>query len=89
MDCKTAIRVVSIVKCCVFTEIEMKEKNLVMKWDSIEKHASKRKGSHGKWIMDPKCMHVKNEISYAQLSTTTILQQLNNGQTMEDKQKLI
>jgi predicted CoA-binding protein len=24
----------------------------------------KRKGSNGKWIMDPKCMHVKNEISY-------------------------
>jgi hypothetical protein len=30
-------------------------------------------------------MHVKNEISYAQLSTTIILQQLNNGQTMKDK----
>jgi hypothetical protein len=27
----------------------------------------------GKWIMDPKCMHVKNEISYVQFSTTIIL----------------
>jgi hypothetical protein len=40
----------------------MKEKIIVAKWEFIEKHASKRKGSNGKWIMDPKCMHVKNKI---------------------------
>ncbi len=34
-------------------------------------------------------MHIKNEISYAQFFTMTILQELNNGQTMEDKQKLV
>jgi hypothetical protein len=51
--------------------IERKEKKLVAKWDFIEKHVGKRKGSYGKCIMDPKCVHVKNESSYAQLSTTT------------------
>jgi hypothetical protein len=56
-----------------------------VKWDFIENHASKIKGSNGKWIMDPKCMHVKNEICYVRLSPTTILQHLNNGQIMEDK----
>jgi hypothetical protein len=35
--------------------------------------------------MDPKCMHVKNEISYAQFFPTIVLQKLNNGQVMEDK----
>jgi hypothetical protein len=42
------VGVVSIVKCHVSTKIERKEKNLVTKWDYIEKHASKRKGSNGK-----------------------------------------
>ncbi len=56
-----------------------------MKWDSIEKHACRKKGSNGKWIMDPKCMHVKNEISYAQLFLTIIFQQLHNGQVVKDK----
>jgi hypothetical protein len=46
---------------------------LVAKWDFIEKHIGKRTGFDGKWTMDPKCMHVKNEIVYVQLSITTIL----------------
>jgi hypothetical protein len=58
------IGLVSIVKCHVCTIIERKEKKLVVKRDYIHKHASKKKGFDGKWIMDPKCMHVKNEISY-------------------------
>jgi hypothetical protein len=52
----------------------MEGKNLVVQWDFIEKHVNKKKGSNGKWIMDPKCMHVKNEISCVQLFTNTILQ---------------
>jgi len=63
---------VSAMRCCVCTIIERKEKKLVVKWDFIVKHPSKKKGSDCKWIMDPKCMHVKNEISYAQLFTTII-----------------
>jgi hypothetical protein len=44
---------VSIVRCCVCTGIERKEKNLVVMWDFIEKHVGKKKGFDGKWIMDP------------------------------------
>ncbi len=47
------------------------------------------KGLDGKWIMDPKCMHVKNKIFCVQLFTNIILQQLNSGQAMEDKRKLV
>jgi len=57
--------------CHVCMRIERKEKKLVAKWDFIEKHVGKRKGSYGKWIMDLKCVHVKNESSYAQLSSIT------------------
>jgi len=56
------IGVVFVMKCCVYTKIKWKEKIMVAKWDFIEEHASKKKGSDGKLIMDPKCMHVKNEI---------------------------
>ncbi len=53
------VGLVFVVKCHVYTKIERKEKKLVVKWGSIEKHACKKKGCDGKWIMDPKCMHVK------------------------------
>jgi len=57
----------------------------VAKWDSIDKHASKRKASNGKWFLDLKCGHAKNEIVYVQLSIIIILQQLSLGQVVEDK----
>jgi hypothetical protein len=66
------VRLVSTTRCRVCTKIERKEKNWVIKWDFIIKHPSKNKGSYGKWIMDPKCMDIKNEISYVQLFTTII-----------------
>jgi hypothetical protein len=44
------------------------------KCDSIDKHVSKKKALDGKWFMDPKCRHLKNEIVYVQLSTTIIFQ---------------
>jgi hypothetical protein len=47
------------------------------KWDYIEKHARKRKRPNGKWYMDPKCEHAKNEFAQVQLSTTIVLQQLD------------
>jgi hypothetical protein len=37
------IGVVSAMRCHVCTRIERKEKIMVAKWDSIEKHASKKK----------------------------------------------
>jgi hypothetical protein len=67
------VGLVSTMKCRVCTIIERKEKKLVARWDFIDKHIGKRMGFDGKWTMDPKCMHVKNEISYAQLSITIFL----------------
>jgi hypothetical protein len=67
------VGLVFVVKCLVCTRIERKGKKMVVKWDFIDKHAGKKKGCDGNWIMDLKCMHVKNEISYVQLFTTTIL----------------
>jgi hypothetical protein len=33
-------------------ELKKKNKVLVTKWDSIDKHASKRKALDGKWFVD-------------------------------------
>jgi len=43
------------------------------KWDFIKKHAREKKNHDGKWYMDPKCGHEKNENTYVQLSTTIVL----------------
>ncbi len=67
------VGLVSTMRCYVCTIIGRKKKKLVAKWDFIEKHIDKRTGFDDKWTMDPKFMHVKNEISYAQLSITTFL----------------
>jgi hypothetical protein len=61
-------------KCCVYSKIEKKDKVLVVKWDSIEKHVCKKKTHDGKWFTNPKCGHANDEIVYAQLSTTIVLQ---------------
>jgi hypothetical protein len=67
------VALISTIICHVFMIIKKREKVLVAKWD-FKKHVGKMKGLDGKWIMDPKCMHVKNEISCVQLLTNTILQ---------------
>jgi hypothetical protein len=43
-------------------ELKKKDKVLVVKWDSIDKHASKKKTFNGKWSMDPKCGHAKMKL---------------------------
>ncbi len=53
---------VTSIKCYVCSRIEKEDKVLVAKWDSIEKHAGKKKALNGKWFMDPKCGHAKNEL---------------------------
>jgi len=73
------IRLVISMKCHVCFKVENKDKLLVAKWDSIEKHEGKRKVFNGKWFMDPKCGHAKNEIAYVKLLTKIILQQLDLG----------
>jgi hypothetical protein len=80
-------RLVTYVKCHVCFKIEKKSKVLVAKWDSIEKHVGKNKAFDGKWFMDKKCGHVKNEIVYVQLSTI-VLQQLCLGQGVETSKNL-
>jgi hypothetical protein len=67
-------KLVTSMKCHVYSKIEKKDKVLVVKWDSIDKHANKKKDPNGKWFMDPKCGHAKNEIAYVQLSTTIVVQ---------------
>ncbi len=68
------VRLIFIVKfLIVCIGIERKEKVLVVKLNNTNKHAYKKKGFNGKWVIDPLCMHVKNEIFYAVI--TTILQQ--------------
>jgi hypothetical protein len=47
------------------------------KWDSIVKHAGRRKRPNGEWYMDLKCEHAKNEFAHVQLSTIIVLQQLD------------
>ncbi len=82
-------KLVTCFKCCIYSQIEKKDKVLVAKWNSIDKHASQKKAPNGKWFMDPKCGHLKNEIVYVQLSTIIIFQQFNLGQAMEDKGKIV
>ncbi len=55
---------VTSIKCCVCFLILEKNKILMVKWDSIDKHVGKRKVFDGMWFMDPKCGHVKHEIVY-------------------------
>jgi hypothetical protein len=48
------VRLVFIVKCLIVcTRIERKEKVLVVKLDYTNKHAYKKKGFNGKWVIDP------------------------------------
>jgi hypothetical protein len=39
--------------------------------------------------MDQKCGHAKNEVVYVQLSIKNVFHQVNIGQVVEDKKKLI
>jgi hypothetical protein len=53
--------------------------------NNIKKHARKKKNFDGKWYMDPKCGHAKNEVAYVQLFTTIVFQQFDLGKAIEDK----
>jgi hypothetical protein len=58
------VGLVTIVKCCVCSKFEKKEKVLVVKWYSIKKDVIKRKAHNCKWFTDSRCSHGKNEIVY-------------------------
>jgi hypothetical protein len=61
------VGVVFTMICHVCMRIERKDFFLIGTWKFIEKHVGKKRVH----MVNPKCVHVKNEISYAQLFTTT------------------
>jgi hypothetical protein len=79
------VSLVTFIKYQVCIRTERKEKYLMAKWNSIKKHARKKKNFDGKWYMDPKCGHAKNEVAYVQLFTTIVFQQFDLGKAIEDK----
>jgi hypothetical protein len=58
------IIMVTFGKCCVCFKILKNDNILVAEWDSIDKHAGKRKALDAMWFMDPKCGQMKYEIVY-------------------------
>ncbi len=58
------VGLVTYVRCCVYINVQRKEKVLLANQGSIEKHAFKRKTSNCKWLMYPKYGPAKNEITY-------------------------
>jgi len=55
-----------------------KEKLLVPKWDSLEKHVTKKKTKDGQAVMDAKCTYEKYEIQYATMKCLLVMEQLFN-----------
>ncbi len=53
-----------VVRCIVCTKMECKEKLLVPKWDSLEKHVRKRRNEFRQKVIDMKCAHAENEVQY-------------------------
>jgi hypothetical protein len=43
-------------------KIKHKEKLVVSKWDSLEKHVRKKINELGEKVTDMKCVHAKNEV---------------------------
>ncbi len=53
-----------VVRCIVCAKMECKEKLLVPKWDSLEKHVKKRRNEFRQKVIDMKCAHAENEVQY-------------------------
>jgi len=67
------VGMVTFVKCHVCFKIEKKDKVLVVKWDSIEKHAIKGKFS-GLWIQNVGMQKMKLlSFNYQQLSSNNLI----------------
>jgi hypothetical protein len=58
--------ILSIVKCILCTKIRRKKKLFVPKWDSLEKHAKKKRNEYGQKFMDMKCACAKMGFSMSQ-----------------------
>lgn len=85
-----------MVKCRVCFKIEVKDKLLVLKLDSLIKHSRMQKCTIarpkvvvGKYSICPTNSHVKNEKLFATRGLDTIDVQLENGGKVERKKKYI
>jgi hypothetical protein len=79
----------SIVRCKVYTKIEIKDNILKPNWDSLEKQMGKRKNEEGVKVMDVKCAHAKNERKFVSMNRPSILEQVQGGFEGENKRKVI
>ncbi len=57
----------------MFTEIKCKQKLLVSKCDSFDKHVEKNEGIK---VMVMKCVHVKNETTFVSMNHPFVLVQV-------------
>jgi hypothetical protein len=48
-----------------------KENLLITKWGSLDEHARKRENEQGMKVVDPKCVHIENELT--NVSTNQVL----------------
>jgi hypothetical protein len=67
-------------KCKICSKIEYKDKLLAPKWDSLHKHANRRKADRpmrgvkkGEWYISNDCKHNKNQVAYANKGRKFIL----------------
>jgi hypothetical protein len=72
------VSILIVVKCIVCSKISKKEKLFVPKWDSLEKHVTKKKTKDGQVVMDVKCTYEKYEIQYATMKCLLVMEQLFN-----------
>ncbi len=78
-----------IVRCKVYIKIERKQKLLIPKWDSFEKHARKRKNEEEVKVVDIKCAYAKNETKFVSMNCPSVLKQVQGGFERENKRKVI
>lgn len=57
----------------MFTKIKCKQKLMVPKCDSFDKHVEKNEGIK---VMDIKCVHVKNETTFVSMNHPFVLVQV-------------
>ncbi len=72
------VGILTIVKCIVCSKMSKKEKLLVPKWYSLEKHVTKKKTKDGQAVMDAKCTYAKYELQYATMKHPLVMKQLFN-----------
>lgn len=83
---RTADGTIELVKCLICSLIEKREKLLKAKWDTLTKHAGRRKAlkdmrgiaRKGEYYYSKDCAHAKNAVLYAQRNHQTVHQLVQN-----------